>query len=155
MALISRCLRQSKIWGGAKSLDVWLRAQRALRGFLKAYALGVYLHRSCCPASRLGNSPAFREEREDAKGEMAKKKMRELGGQRVKRVRAGRNAAGREQWSEGAPPKVLPALAGSSVVLEVRVDLENVPGQIPRQKLGASEAKTERLQKKQGSSFYP
>ena len=69
---------------------------------------------------------------------------------------AGRNVAGRERRSEGAPPKALrsaaaacneglPALAGSSVLLHVPVgDLENVPGLIPRQKLCASEAETER-----------
>lgn len=74
----------------------------------------------------------------------------------MKRVCAGRNAAGREQWLEGAPPKAprsaatacgegLPALAGSSVLLDVPVgDAENVPGLIPRQKLSASAAETER-----------
>lgn len=76
---------------------------------------------------------------------------------------AGRNAAGREQRWEGAPPKAprgaaaacgdgQPALAGSSVLLDVPVgDLENVPGLIPRQKLCASEAETERSEKKYSS----
>lgn len=53
----------------------------------------------------------------------------------------------------GSTPKS--AACFGSVVLDVRVDLENVPGLIPRQKLGASEAATERSQKKRGLSFYP
>lgn len=85
---------------------------------------------------------------------MEEKKIRKIGGQRENRLCAGGNAAGWKQQLEGAAQK-LRAQGSGSVLLHVCMDLEDVPGLIPRQQLCASGAEAEHLWKGFASLFYP
>lgn len=85
---------------------------------------------------------------------MEEKKIRKIGGQRENHLCAGGNAAGWEQQLEGAAQK-LHAQGSGSVLLHVCMDLEDVPGLIPRQQLCASGAEAEHLWKGFASLFYP
>lgn len=101
------------------------------------------------PRLSSGKSPAVGEE-----GKWRRKESGKLEDKGKMVCVCGGNAAGGEQRLEGAAQK-LRAQGSGSVVLHVRVNLEDVPGLIPRQQLCASGAETERSWKGFASLFYP